>query len=150
MGGPGRPPRPPGERRRHPTSRRHPMTPRAAFVVVLALVACPLAARAHEPSAAATHGGVILDVGGGAARVEFVHDPRTGTVSVYGLTEPGRTVLWNDAPQLALATSWGPREVMLTRIEGQVNAWRVVDASLLKTDSLAGQLRLRVDGKRFT
>ena len=125
------------------------MNPRAATVLAV-LLACPLAARADEPNAAATHGGVILEVGDGAARVEFVHDPRTGTVSVYGLTEPGRTLNFNDAPKLALATSWGPREISLTRIEGQVNAWKATDTTLLKTDSLAGELRLRVDGKRYT
>ena len=125
------------------------MNPRVACILAVALV-CPLVARADEPRLSASHGGVVLDVGGGAGRVEFVHDPKTGTVSVYGLTEPGKTLVFNDAPLLALSTSWGPREIQLTSIDGQVNAWKATDATLLKTDSISGQLRLRIDGKKYT
>lgn len=125
------------------------MNPRIACIVAVALV-CPLVASADESRITATHGGVVLELGGGDARVEFVHDPKTGTVAVYGLSEPGRTLVWNDAPLLALATSWGPREIRLTSIDGQVNAWKATDTTLLKTDSISGQLRLRVDGVRFT
>jgi len=75
------------------------MSSRALFFAVIAAAASALVSRAapsDEPRDAASHGGVVLDVGGGAARVEFVHDPRTGTVTVYGMTEPGKTLVFND------------------------------------------------------
>ncbi|OHB66294.1 MAG: hypothetical protein A2V70_12475 [Planctomycetes bacterium RBG_13_63_9] len=116
----------------------------------------------HVHSAEGSHGGHLIELGGGPYCAELLHDASTGTVTVYLLDEAGKEAVAASRPEVALqvfrdgqfvgyalkGVSDGP--------DGAASASRftVVDAALCEAladdEQLRGRLQVTIDGKQHT
>ena len=107
---------------------------------------------AHEAGEhVAPHGGKIVDIAGGDAHLEFLHDERAGTVNVYVLDATLKPKSITGAPVLNVKADAGPKQLTMTAVIGAAVAgsqWSVQDDAL-KGHSQA-TLRLEIDGKTYT
>lgn len=127
-------------------------------VLGILLAACgdkPDAAKEeHEDHAAheALHGGEILDLGGGAAHLEVIHDHDGGNITVYVLGADLKTPVAVEAPAVNLMTKSGPATVELTAIEtgadGKASAWKGSHEGL-KADPWDGRIRVKIGDKTY-
>jgi hypothetical protein len=103
---------------------------------------------AHE----APHGGEILDLGGGAAHLEVVHDDDGGNITVYVLGADVKTPVAVEAPVVNLVTNAGPVQVPMAAIDpgadGKASAWKGSHEGL-KADPLDGGIRVKIGGKTY-
>jgi len=128
-------------------------------VLALALLAAcgdkPDAAKEeHEDHAAheALHGGEILDLGGGAAHLEVIHDGDGGNITVYVLGADLKTPVAVEAPVVNLVASAGPVQVALTAIDpaadGRASVWKGSHEGL-KAEPLDGRIRVKIGDKNY-
>jgi len=129
-------------------------------VLVIALVAAcgdkkeaPKEQEGHGHEAhVAPHGGEILELGGGAAHLEILHDHEGGSMTVYVLGADLKTPIAVEAPVVNLVTKDGPAAVTLTAIEpgtdGKASAWKGAHAGL-KADPWDGRIRVAIGGKTY-
>jgi hypothetical protein len=94
------------------------------------------------------HDGEVIDVPGGLACLEIVHDAKTGDLTVYVLAPDLKTPLEIDAPVLNLAK--GPVQLTLTAVapgaDGRASSFRATHDGL-KEDPIDGRLRVKVADK---
>lgn len=90
------------------------------------------------------HGGRVVTFTDCGASVEVLHDPATGSVTIYSFED----VTLNDAPVLVVN---GPtsQNLTLTRLEGANGAW-VIKHDTLKAKAVMGTLRIMINGKPCT
>jgi hypothetical protein len=128
-------------------------------VLALALLAAcgkkPDAAKEeHEDHAAheALHGGEILDLGGGAAHLEVIHDGGGGNITVYVLGADMKTAVPVEAPVMNLVAKSGPVTVALTAIDpgadGKASAWKGSHEGL-KAEPLDGRIRVKIGDRTY-
>lgn len=105
----------------------------------------------HEAHVA-PHGGEILELGGGAAHLEIIHDHDGGNMTVYVLDADLKTEVAVEAPVVNLVTKAGPATVALTAIEpgadGKASAWKGSHEGL-KADPWDGRIRVTIGGKNY-
>ncbi|MHC4854751.1 MAG: hypothetical protein ACYTF5_22360 [Planctomycetota bacterium] len=98
------------------------------------------------------HGGALIEIGGGIAHVEFVHDAKAGTVTLHVTGKDTKTPLkLTYAPDLNLVTAKGPKVLNTKPVGGAADGasqFQVTDA-LLKTDPLKGRIAIKVEGKAY-
>jgi len=106
---------------------------------------------AHDHPAA-PHGGEILELAGGAAHLELIHDHEGGNVTVYVLGADLRTPVAVEAPIVNLVTKDGPVQFALIpvnpRPDGKSDAWKGSHEGL-KSDPWDGRIRVVIDGKTY-
>lgn len=100
----------------------------------------------------APHGGEILDLGGGAAHLEIIHDHDGGNMTVYILGADMKTAVPIEAPVVNLVTKAGAVTVALTAVEpgadGKASVWKGSHEGL-KTDPWDGRIRVKIGGKTY-
>ena len=85
-----------------------------------------------------------LVFGDNVARLEARRDARLGRLTL--VAPAGSRASIEDAPILVLDTRNGPRELTFEKSEG--NTW-ILTSDQLKDDSLAGTVKIRVDGRSY-
>ncbi|MFI5402579.1 MAG: hypothetical protein ACHQ1G_06545 [Planctomycetota bacterium] len=107
------------------------------------------AAHEHGP---APHGGELLDLGGGAAHLEVIHDGEGGGLTVYVLGADAKTPVNVEAPALNLMTKGGAVTVPLTAIDagsdGRASGWKASHEAF-KAEPLEGRIRVKVGDKTY-
>jgi hypothetical protein len=88
----------------------------------------------------------LVSVGDHDAYFEVVHDARLGVVTVFARERVGQPLKLDSEPVLVVTTTDGSRALTLARVSGSLNSWKVTDAAL-KTESLAGSLKVRIGSK---
>jgi hypothetical protein len=103
---------------------------------------------AVEPGAdvrvTARHGGRVVFLRECDANVEVVHDPATGLVTVYALSPDVKIV---EEPVITVTETAGPKTIELTRVDGEVVAWRVTNPVFKTTKIEGARIRVMLDGK---
>ncbi len=98
------------------------------------------------------HDGALIDVGAGTAHVEFLHDNKAGTVTLYVTGKDAKTPMkLTFAPELHLETDKGPKVVNTEPVDGAADGasqFSVTDP-LLKMDPLKGRIALKFGGKTY-
>jgi len=98
------------------------------------------------------HGGTLIEVGAEVADVEFIHDPKAGTVTLHVSGKDGKTPLkLTFAPELKLVTKKGPKVLETKPMGGGADGasqFQVTDP-LLQVDHLEGRIALKIEGKRY-
>jgi hypothetical protein len=101
---------------------------------------------------AAPHGGEILDLGGGAAHLEVIHDHDGGNITVFVLGADLETEIAVAAPAVNLMTKSGPVTVPLTAIapgaDGKASGWKGSHEAL-KADPWDGRIRVNIGDKAY-
>lgn len=105
----------------------------------------------HDHAAhGAPHGGEVLDLGGGAAHLEIIHDHDGGSMTVYVLGADLKTPVSVEAPVVSLEK--GPVQFTLTAIEpgkdGKAVAFKGSHDEL-KTDPWLGRIRVKIGDKTY-
>ena len=101
-----------------------------------ALLAAPVAFGDDKPSPTPAHGGRFVTLGDDpAARFEVVTDTTSGKMTLYAVPTGNTTVTYGSPVVLV-----GKRELRLTALPGETNAWTVTDAEL----RAAADARLRI------
>jgi hypothetical protein len=104
----------------------------------------------HDHGAQAPHGGEILDLGGGAAHLEVIHDHDGGNITVYVLGADVKTPIAVEAPVVNLEN--GPVQFTLTAVEpgpdGKASAWKGSHDGL-KADPWEGRIRVKIGDKTY-
>ena len=105
----------------------------------------------HDHAAhVAPHGGEILDLGGGAAHLEIIHDHDGGNMTVYVLGADLKTPIPVEAPVVGLEK--GPVQFTLTAIDpgpdGKATAFKGSHEGL-KTDPWEGRIRVKIGDKTY-
>jgi hypothetical protein len=88
----------------------------------------------------------VLVFGDGAARFDVVRDPTAGRMT-FRLADPAQKL--ERAPVVVMTTDAGPREVVLTAVDGQPGVW-VWTNDAVRTDRFDGTMRVVVAGKTYT
>jgi len=88
----------------------------------------------------------VLVFGDGAARFAVDRDATAGRMT-FRLVDPAMRV--ESAPVVVMTTDAGPREVVLTSVEGQPGVWVWAHDSV-KAESFDGTMRVVVAGKTYT
>ena len=88
----------------------------------------------------------VLVFGDGAARFHVERDATVGRMT-FRLAEPTMTI--DRAPVVVMTTSEGPREVVLTPVDGRPGEWYWADDAV-KTERFDGTMRVVVAGKSYT
>jgi hypothetical protein len=105
----------------------------------------------HDHAAhVAPHGGEILDLGGGAAHLEIIHDHDGGNMTVYVLGADLKTPVSVEAPVVSLEK--GPVQFTLTAIEPGADGKAVAFKGShdgLKTDPWVGRIRVKIGDKTY-
>lgn len=100
----------------------------------------------------APHGGEILDLGGGAAHLEMIHDHDGGNVTVYVLGSDLKTPVAVEAPIISLVTKDGPVQFTLTAVnagaDGKADTWKGSHAGLI-SDPWDGRIRVKIGDKTY-
>ncbi|HEX5138221.1 MAG TPA: hypothetical protein VFY93_14690 [Planctomycetota bacterium] len=100
----------------------------------------------------APHGGEILELGGGAAHLEIIHDHDGGNLTVYILGADLKTPIAVETPAVNLMTKEGTATVVLTAIEpgadGRASAWTGAHEGL-KADPWDGRIRVKIGDKNY-
>ena len=100
----------------------------------------------------APHGGEILDLGGGAAHLEVIHDHDGGTITVYVLGADMKTAVPVETPVVNLVTASGPATVALAAIDpgadGKASAFKGSHEGL-KADPWDGRIRVKIGDKTY-
>jgi hypothetical protein len=106
---------------------------------------------AHEHGEA-PHGGEILDLGGGAAHLEIIHDHDGGNMTVYVLGADLKTPVAVEKPAANIMTKGGPATVELTPVDpgadGKAACWKGSHEGL-KADPWDGRIRVTIGGKNY-
>jgi len=107
----------------------------------------------HDHAAHVTpHGGEILDLGGGAAHLEVIHDHDGGNLTVYVLGADMKTAVPVETPVVNLVTKSGPVTVALTPVEpgadGKAAAFKGSHEGL-KADPWDGRIRVKIGDKTY-
>jgi hypothetical protein len=95
------------------------------------------------PDPAPQHGGRLLIAT--SALLEVVHDPVTGTLTLYAAKPAGGALELSRAPRYIVPSAGGTHEVALTAVPDVAGAWRATDPAL-KTKRLTGALEVLVGG----
>ena len=97
--------------------------------------------------AAGTRGGEVVTVEGGP-RFEVVRDDRARAYTFYALDETinGKPYVVEN-PQVVVTTREGPRTVVLTPVEREPRAWRMVGLEGGVSEPLDGRLKFTLFGK---
>jgi hypothetical protein len=94
----------------------------------------------------------LIEVGNGIAHVEFVHDAKAGTVTLYVAGKDPKTPMkLTHAPDLKLTTAKGQEVVNTKPVGGAADGasqFQVTHA-LLKTDPLEGRITIKIEGKIY-
>ncbi len=101
----------------------------------------------HGP---APHGGEVLDLGGGAAHLEVIHDHDGGNMTVYVLGADLKTPIAVEPPVVSLEK--GPVQFTLTAIDPGADGKAVAFKSShdgLKTDPWLGRIRVKIGDKTY-
>ncbi len=101
---------------------------------------------AHDHSAAALHGGSVIELGDHAAFLEVVHDATAATVQVYVTDGNGDPLTPDDAPVLNFTSDGTPAQLVAT---GEGGTWTFADPAL-ESDPEHARIRIAVAGKTFT
>jgi hypothetical protein len=109
----------------------------------------PLVATAGPAPAGATvvarFGGRVLALPECDASVEVVHDAATGTITVYSLA--GDDVKITSDPVVLVKETAGPKTITLTKVDGEVVAWRVSNPVFKTTTIADARIRVTVNDK---
>jgi hypothetical protein len=101
--------------------------------------------RSKEAAIAALHGGRIVMFPECKQYVEVLHDPATGTFTLY--SSPDYVVA--EAPVLTLTQAKVSEPIILTKVEGQNGVWMIKNDTL-KTQQVLGTVKLMIDGSACT
>jgi hypothetical protein len=99
-----------------------------------------------EPTGAGSTRVTVLGEGANAMRFNVLRDRARGRLTVRLLDRRARLGL---PPVVVLRTAQGVRELPLTAIEGETDAWFLAD-DLAKAEAFDGTLRVMVEGKPVT
>ncbi len=106
----------------------------------------------HGHSEEPQHGGALLEVGAHVAHLEFVHDPKEGSATVYISGADVKTPLAiADAPKINLQSDAGPKSLQTVAVDakdGKASQFSVTDEAL-KSDPLKGVIVITIDGKAY-
>jgi hypothetical protein len=98
----------------------------------------------------APHGGEILDLGGGAAHLEVIHDHDGGNITVFVLGADLKTPIAVEAPVVSLEK--GPVQFTLTAVEpgtgGKASVFKGSHEGL-KSDPWEGRIRVKIGDKTY-
>ena len=97
------------------------------------------------------HGGLLLELGS-AAHMEFVHDVKTKTVTVYLTGGDAMSPLpIAKPPQLKLATAQGPMVLSMQPVGGASgkSAQFALTHAALGSDELEGRISIEINGKVY-
>jgi len=103
------------------------------------------AAHEHGPN-----GGEVLDLGGGAAHLEVIHDHDGGNMTVYVLGADLKTPIAVEPPVVSLEK--GPVQFTLTAMEPGADGKAVCFKGShdgLKTDPWEGRIRVKIGDKTY-
>jgi hypothetical protein len=145
------------------------MIPRTMSGLLVVVAACMLAScgndapttggkpsepdKAHGHAHHGPHGGHLIEVGDHVAHVEFLHDPKAGTVTLHVVTgkDPNTPLKLTHAPDLKLVTRKGPKVLPTKPVGGDAHGasqFQVTDP-LLQVDPLKGRIALEIGGKAY-
>jgi hypothetical protein len=97
------------------------------------------------------HGGLLLELGS-AAHMEFVHEVKTRTVTVYLTGGDARSPLpISKQPQLKLVTAQGPLVLSMRSVGGASgkSAQFALTHAALGSEALEGRISIEVNGKLY-
>jgi len=98
----------------------------------------------------ASHGGRILDVGK-AAHLEYVHDAKTGKITIYVLDGEGTKAL-GLADAIRINVSTGKVQVVMSALnlkDGKSSTFEAQN-DVLKNEHLEGKLSIKIDDKKYS
>ena len=99
----------------------------------------------------AQHGGMLIEVGGEVAHLEFVHDAKSGSATLYVTGPDAKTPMAIAAPELKVTSAEGPVVIPTTAVgekDGMASQF-TASHDALKKEPVDGRVSFKIGDKAY-